>query len=271
MVCLDSVLSQIERNQISEIFWACRFGSSLKPLMENNPLYPTLKIQHTLQDEVGIDAWKRIYPHGDDWKFWHFRPDYPTNLQIGSSCFGRTPGDFDLIIDAARIFQDPNRHYTNSSFILNAKENDINWWGPQDIVPYNYILVHYPTSTRPRSDIAQFTLTDWEFVKNLSQKENLPVVVITDTDIQIPLTNSILLKNPPIKEIPVLTKFCKFYVGCDSFVCHLSCKSLDRDHLFVKTHEPNVALKLETNVWIRKYFYPHPWQDVAKFYKSYLG
>ena len=34
MMCLDSVLTQEERNNISEMFWACRFGKDLIPLME---------------------------------------------------------------------------------------------------------------------------------------------------------------------------------------------------------------------------------------------
>ena len=37
MVFLDSILTLEEKATISEIYWACRFGKCLIPLMENNP------------------------------------------------------------------------------------------------------------------------------------------------------------------------------------------------------------------------------------------
>ena len=49
---LDSILTKEEKESISEIYWACRFGKVVAPLMENNPSYPNLIFQHTIDDEI---------------------------------------------------------------------------------------------------------------------------------------------------------------------------------------------------------------------------
>ena len=50
---LDSIITKEEKESISEIYWACRFGKVVAPLMENNPSYPNLIAQHTIDDEIG--------------------------------------------------------------------------------------------------------------------------------------------------------------------------------------------------------------------------
>ena len=53
---LDSILTLEEKESISELYWACRFGYIMQRLMENNPSYPNLKAQYTIADEVGKEA-----------------------------------------------------------------------------------------------------------------------------------------------------------------------------------------------------------------------
>ena len=53
MVVLDSILTAQEKQNITEIYWGCRFGRHLIPLMESNPSYPNLRVQHVLNDAVG--------------------------------------------------------------------------------------------------------------------------------------------------------------------------------------------------------------------------
>ena len=53
---LDSILTTEEKESITEIYWACRFGYVLKELMENNPSYPNLTAQYTIDDEKGKAA-----------------------------------------------------------------------------------------------------------------------------------------------------------------------------------------------------------------------
>ena len=74
MVFLDSILTLEEKATISEIYWACRFGKCLIPLIENNPDYPNLVAQHTIPDEVGQQAMASLDPIAIP--FWHFRPDF---------------------------------------------------------------------------------------------------------------------------------------------------------------------------------------------------
>lgn len=57
MCFLDSILTKKEKESISEIYWACRFGYVIKELLESNPDYPNLTSHHTIDDETG----KKIY------------------------------------------------------------------------------------------------------------------------------------------------------------------------------------------------------------------
>ena len=59
---LDSILTKEEKESISEIYWACRFGYVMEKLMKNNPSYPNLKAQHTIIDDVGKKAMATLDP-----------------------------------------------------------------------------------------------------------------------------------------------------------------------------------------------------------------
>ena len=48
---LDSILTKEEKESITEIYWACRFGCVMKDLLENNPAYPNLKEQYLIDDD----------------------------------------------------------------------------------------------------------------------------------------------------------------------------------------------------------------------------
>lgn len=267
MMCLDSVLTQEERNNITEIYWACRFGKYLIPLLDNNKFYPNLRLQHTICDKIGIEGMLRCDPSATN--FWHFRPDFENNYNVGLSIFGLNKNEV-VPIDAPSIFLNKNREFNNSSFLDIAELEDIEW-NYLNIKPNKYILVHYPTSTRPRSDIATIDNNDWMFIRNLSEKVNLPIVVITDTQLNTDVSDLIVLKNPNIKSVIALCKFATFYAGCDSFVSILSCKTLAADRLFVKSHSRNIQTEVLSNTWLQRFFLPHSPEVISKFYKSYIG
>lgn len=267
MMCLDSVLTQNERNNISEIYWACRFGRHISPLLENNPFYPNLKHQYFISDDDG----KRVMNTLDNVaiNFWHFRPDFQVNFDAGLSLFGLSRESVNPI-NAASIFLDSSRIFTNSSFLDNATENDVNW-KELKISPKKYILFHYPTSTRPRSDIATINNSDFEFINNLSNSTGLKIIIITDTDFNHNFTNFLTLKNPEIKSIVALCKYSEYYVGCDSFVSILCSKVLQPDNLYIKSHNSDIYNEVLRNTWLQRFFLPHQPQTIVKFYKNYIG
>ena len=88
------------------------------------------------------------------------------------------------------MFLDDTRPFTESSFIKHSK-----------VIDDEYILFHYPTSTRPRNDIATITMDDWEFVDKLSEEKGMRVLVISDSDIDVPLSYYELLIKPYIKYV----------------------------------------------------------------------
>lgn len=269
MMCLDSLMTQQERDRISEIYWACRFGKDIIPLFENNKFYPNLKAHHTIPDDIGSNAMSKLDITAVD--FWHFRPDFVKNFEVGLSLFNLTHFKSSLnVINAAGYFLDRDKKFTNSSFLDSANQNEVNW---EDIgvVPENYILFHYPTSTRPRTDIATINDSDWTFIDSLSKDTNLKVIIISDTEIDKKIENSLILLKPSIRSIVALTKFAKYYAGCDSFISILSSKVLDPKNIFIKSHDQNIEKTVMTNVWLQRFFQPHPPEVIRTFYKNYIG
>lgn len=270
MMCLDSLLTQEERESITELYWACRFGITLSPLMENNPGYPNLKKQYFIDDNIGMDVMKTIDPIAVP--FWHFRPDFPRNFQVGLSLFGLSEpevqaidviGTFEEISNNVKLGVSKENLFYESTFLKYSKKP------PYD----NYILFHYPTSTRPRHDISTISESDWQFVNSLSEKTNMKVIVISDHHINVPLSNYKLLINPNIRLIIDLIAYCEYYAGCDSFCSILASKRLPKEKIYIKTHDYNITARLLTgdcgNMYC--YFGPHPPKDIAHFYKSYIG
>lgn len=261
MVLLDSLLTLEEKASITEIYWACRFGKCLTPLLKNNPDYPNVSLFHHIEDEVGKKAMAFLDPIAID--FWHFRPDFPRNFQMGLQLF-QLQNEYNdgkvQYINASELFYESNRQFSGSSFLKYAN-------------PTNYgehILFHYPTSTRPRSDIASITDSDWQFIEELSQQTGLKVLVIVDSQLIAPLSNCEVFVNPNIQFIVDLAASCSYYAGCDSFCAHLATKRLSKDRLFVKSHEPAIKEKLITS-YFGRCFLPHSPEDIAYFYKPYLG
>lgn len=258
---LDALLMPQEKLSITEIYWACRFGKCILPLLENNPEYPNVRISHLIHDEVGKKAMAKLDPIAID--FWHFRPDFPKNFQVGLQLFG-IRNEYEnrqvQFIDAMKTIYETNRNYVGSSFIKNANP-----------APYGeLILFHYPTATRPRSDIASISHEDWTFIEALSKKTNLKVIVISDVSLKVPLTNYEILVNPAIRLIVDLCAACSYFVGCDSFCAHLAVKRLSKERLFIKSHDKNIKFKLLTTNMSRC-FLPHSPEDVTYFYKPYLS
>ena len=62
----------------------------LKELMENNPSYPNLTAQYTIDDEKGKVAMRSLDPVAVP--FWHFRPDFHPNFEVGLDLFGTERG-----------------------------------------------------------------------------------------------------------------------------------------------------------------------------------
>jgi hypothetical protein len=262
MVYLDAILSPEEKESITEIYWACRFGKVLVPLLDNNLSYPNLKLQHIISDEVGKQAMESLDPIAIP--FWHFRPDFPRNFEVGLRLFGILDewnnGKIQSV-DAANMFTDTTRGYHGSSFIKNASS----------VEHSDYILFHYPTSTRPKGDIASISSDDWNFVNDLAIQEDVKVIVVSDCPIDIPLNcEYIHYINPNIKYFVDLVASCSYFAGCDSFGAHLSTKVLPKERLFIKSHNPNIKQQVLTTTLYR-HFCPHPAEDVAEFYKNYIG
>ena len=267
MMCLDSILTPDERKNISEIFWATHAGKYLVPLFEENLHYPNLVSQHTISDEEGRLAMQNLDATAIN--FWHFRPDFPRSFEAGLRLFGVSRQEVNPI-NILTLFTDSSRTYQGSSFLENASMEDLD---DIDISleDKNYILFHYPTSTRPRGDIATIDNLDWDFVESLSCKFQMKVVVITDTSLVLPLSNCEVLKMPPITVIPALTKYAAYYAGCDSFVSILASKVLPPQNLFIKSSDRNIQHTVLRNKWLQRFFLPHDPLTISKFYKNYLG
>lgn len=269
MMSLDTVISPEEKESITEIYWACRFGKNLIPLFENNPEYPNVKKQHIIDDEIGKMSMATLDPVAVP--FWHFRPDIDRNFQIGLNLFGIQNEEIQVVNAAERFLdvgrmvrsgQNLNEFYYGSSLIRNSKNPELE----------NYILFHYPTSTRPRNDIATINSSDWEFVENLSNKTGLQVIVVSDCEIDVPLTNCSLLVNPDIKFIVDLSSHCDYYAGCDSFCGILASNRLPKEKLYIKSSDKNIRQNVGAeSAYYCCHFLPHPPIDMSYFYKSYIG
>ena len=225
--------------------------------MENNPSYPNLKAQYTIADEVGKEAMSSLDPIAVP--FWHFRPDFQRNFEVGLKLFD-IEEEWDnqslQTIDAPSMFFDDTRPFTESSFVKHRKKID-----------KDYILVHYPTSTRPRQDIAVITDEDIKFVNDLSKETGYKVIVISDHEVNPVLDNMEILINPDIVEVKDWAANCNYYAGCDSFCSILASKHLPKENIFIKL-SPNFT---GWNNWLYRAFLPHSPEEVQQFYKSYIG
>lgn len=270
MIFLDSILTAEEKASMTEIYWACRFGKDIAPMIENNPAYPNVTAQYFIDDEVGKAEMAKIDPVAVP--FWHFRPDFGQSLEVGLQLFGIKDdwlrGEV-ATVNAAGMFGDESRIYRGSSFLDKYNNSDLR--------DENYILFHYPTSTRPRSDIASITDLDWIFLKNLGEKTGCFTLVISDIPLdQMNFPEYIsggVLSYPTIEGPLRLAANCTYYVGTDSFCAILAAKHLPKENMFVKI-APNVVNPNGTIRWDRKqqrYFLPHSPEDIAYFYKPYLG
>ena len=143
-----------------------------------------------------------------------------------------------------------------SSFIKHSKKIDD-----------EYILFHYPTSTRPRNDIASITMDDWEFVDKLSEYHRMRVLVIADSTVDVPLSYYEVLIKPDIKYVVDLVANCDYYAGCDSFCSILAAKTLPKEKMFIK-QSPNFT---GWNNWLYRAFLPHSPEEVRQIYKQHIG
>ena len=159
-------------------------------------------------------------------------------------------------IDAPSMFFDDTRPFTESSFVKHRKKID-----------EDYILVHYPTSTRPRQDIAVITDEDIKFVNDLSNETGYKVIVVSDHEVNPALDNVEILINPDIVKVKDLAANCNYYAGCDSFCSILASKHLPKENIFIKL-SPNFT---GWNNWLYRAFLPHSPEEVQQFYKSHIG
>lgn len=264
--CLDCFLTQDERNSITEIYWGSRFGKDIAPVIDNNFFYPNVKEQYFIDDNTGKKYWQELKPdEPHNWTFWHFRSDIPSHYIKALSYFNLKPEDVQDFTPIS-FFNDTSRNYTGSSFLNNASLEDYNF-KQNNLIPGKYMLVHFPTSSRPRNDIATITNNDWHFIKNVSKEKNLPVVVITDTKIDLPdeLNFTVLIK-PSMKSVLALIKYTGYYFGCDSFVSILCAKILAYNKMVIKSPRQNIKDILPGHIWNHKYFSPHKPNIIQKFY-----
>lgn len=276
MVFLDSILTPQEKESMTEIYWACRFGKDIAPLIENNPAYPNVTAQYFIDDEVGKAEMAKIDPVAVP--FWHFRPDFSQSLETGLQLFGLKEAWLNgevATVNAAGMFGDESRIYKGSSFLDKYTEKELHWKKP-------FILFQYPTSTRPRSDIASIDDGDWTFLLRLSKETGLNVCIVSDDqvgfdkeDTRRAFSDSVIFngKDHNLETIFWLAANCTYYVGTDSFCAILAAKHLPKENIFVKI-APNVVNPDGTIRWDTKqqrYFLPHQPEDVKYFYKTYLG
>lgn len=273
MISLDSLLTKKEKENITEFYWACRWGKTLLPLFLDNKAYPNLKRHHIIEDEIGKEYMFRLDPTAV--LFWHFRPDFHPNYEVGLSLFKLSKEEVNPI-DTIAILTDFSRKYQGSSFLENAKKESTDWDFVKT-VPNGYILVHYPTSSRPRGDIAQITEEDWRFIEDLSKNKDLDVVVISDTEINPLISRGTVLVNYNIKSIVALCKFAEYFVGCDSFVSVLCSKVLHSDRMYIKghdfrkTHGKHISEVIrERGCIYQNHFTPHSTEDIVSFFTSEL-
>jgi len=106
MMALDAVMSPEEKESITEMYWASRFGPTLIPLFENNPEYPNLVKHHKISEEEGKKAMATLDSVAIP--FWHFRPDFHPNFEVGLKLFGIENEEIQ-VIDVMERF----RHVTN--------------------------------------------------------------------------------------------------------------------------------------------------------------
>ncbi len=265
MMCIDALMTQKERESITEIYWPCRFGKCIAPIIDHN-IYYRVKKHHFIDEEVGRKNMRRTFqssPIKDT--FWHFRSDIEPDYTIGKELLNIKPEDDVRPVDMVPMIMDTNRTFQGSSFLMSASVDDIDWNGLK-IEPFKYILMHYPTSSRPRSDIAVINNDDWEFINNLSIKTGLKVLIISDTPVAPTLNHFIAPKDIPLTSIIALSKYAGYYVGCDSFCAILCCKVLPPHKLFIKTHDQNIYNRMPTYTWIKKYFLPHDYKAIQQFY-----
>jgi hypothetical protein len=261
-VCIDSLLTKEEKESISEIYWGCRFGYAISELLSSNICYPNLKKHHIVPDEVGKSLMNLIEPNASE--FWHFRPDFAGRAEMFLRKFSINRNEVN-IIDAAAILSDPSRKFIKSSIVDNCLQINVH-----NLASNSYILLHYPTSTRPRSDIARITNEEWTEIIKFSKNVNKKLVIITDVDLDLPSSEDIMvLKNSDIKSYPYLVKNCYYYMGCDSFIAGMAAKCLPANKISIKSHDPHVDRYIETTRG-SKYFLPHSVEEVKSFYKPFF-
>lgn len=282
--CMDSILTQSERESITEIYWGCKYGKVLAPIFETNPSYPNLIKQHVMLEEDVIKYFDEHFPpnynhHGNPrcCSFWHFKNspgdyNHRDSFNIAAGIFGISLSEINQDFTPSRFFLDPNRTFDKSTFIEISQMSDFNW-EQYNIKPQNYILMQHSSDNRPKSDISSINERDWEIVEKISQERNLPVVIITDRrDVEVPLTNYIILNvfdfplENSLKMIVALCKNCSYYAGLDSYVGILASKVLTPDNLYVKSYNRNITQDLSSNVWLHKFFMPHNVEDIKSFY-----
>jgi hypothetical protein len=263
MVCIDSLLTNEERESITEIYWACKFGKDLIPLFEDNQFYPNIKNHHIISSTAGKAAMMKVESNAVN--FWHFRPDFNYNFSVGRELFN--VGSEIGCIDAAGMLSS-GRIYNGSTFLSTAKEEDVPW-NIYNIEQYKYMVIHYPTSTRPRSDIATINDKDWESMLSIARDKNLKPVIITDTLIDN-VPGCLCLYRPPIKTIVSLIKYCSFYAGCDSFCAILAVKALAKENVIIKSHKQDIQDDILRNIWTQKYFLPLSPLEISRIYKNIL-
>ena len=236
-------------------------GKYLKGVLEKNYFYNISK-QHFINDEEARRAWCSIEPPSEQYE-WNFRPDFPQRFAKAKELLGFD--DNINIIDTMQIFNQRST-YTGSTFLM-CDQYKLNC---DDLHSGEYILFHYPTSTRPRGCIATFNNDDWQYINRLSIAHNKRIVVVTDVDFEHCLNKqTLVLKLPSFETIISLCKHAYMFVGCDSFMSILCSKVLSKEHMLVKTHwDIPVEQILQKQPILPNYYLPHDVESLKYFYRK---
>lgn len=261
MICMDSVLTQEERESITEIYWGHVQQHRLAYILDNNKFYKNLKKHYFLNDETA----RNLFPDDSAKNMWHYRGDISEHFDIALRLHNISS---DQIRDWTCINFFNRENYTGSTFMLNAQITDLDWH-KYNLKPFEYILCQTSSSVRPGDHKHQHPLnaTDWGRLHQEAVEKKLKIVAITDKDMDIPIPDVTLLKFPDLKEIICLAKYCHSYAGIDSFVSILAAKVLPADKLYIKHFLPDCSQRIPNSYKsMQVHFLPHKLSDILKFY-----
>jgi hypothetical protein len=249
---IDSFLTNQEKHDITEIYWGCRAGHFLKPLLENNDFYPNLNKQFLIPSKDGKELntlTSPIYPN------WHFPPNMPSKINDAYNFFGIDYSDV-VPMQTLEIMQSDQRVFNECSFLKKAFT----------VNNEKYILVHAATSfSREHDDFKKIQDDWWQSIEDLSVRKKMPVIIISDVAFIPALTNYQLYVNASPNILVSLIIDCEYFIGVDSFGSVLASRCIPPEKIKIFSGQ-NIESKINYDIWWQKYFAPNSSSEYAKFF-----